>query len=165
MANTDAAIVAGALALVLAAGITVAVHGNPDTDATSGAPSPAPAAPATPAAPSSPAVLAPTTPVATSVVPTVAVTAPTPSVPLPTPSPQVTVAVTPAPATAAYSSTLTIVYTVKPGDNLSVIAGWFHAHGYGAIYAANRSVIGRDPALIHPGQRIKIVGGTPTTTP
>jgi nucleoid-associated protein YgaU len=49
-----------------------------------------------------------------------------------------------------------LTYTVQPGDNLSSIAAWFHLHGYGALYDANRSVIGEDPGLIHPGQIITI---------
>jgi nucleoid-associated protein YgaU len=49
-----------------------------------------------------------------------------------------------------------LTYTVQPGDNLSSIAAWFHLHGYGALYDANRSVIGHDPGLIHPGQIITI---------
>jgi nucleoid-associated protein YgaU len=49
-----------------------------------------------------------------------------------------------------------LTYTVRPGDNLSSIAAWFHLHGYGALYDANRNVIGQDPGLIHPGQIITI---------
>ena len=47
-------------------------------------------------------------------------------------------------------------YTVKPGDNLSIIAAWFHLHGYGALYDANKAVIGANSSLIHPGQVITI---------
>ncbi len=53
----------------------------------------------------------------------------------------------------------TVTYTVKPGDTLSGIATWFKLHGYGNLYAANRSVIGSDPALILPGERITISHG------
>ena len=53
---------------------------------------------------------------------------------------------------------------MKPGDNLSVIAAWFHQHGYGAIYDANRAVIGTNPNLIFPGERITISHGSLTTT-
>lgn len=50
----------------------------------------------------------------------------------------------------------TITYTVKKGDNLSVIAAWFKLHGYGDLYERNRAVIGDDPDLIFPGQQITI---------
>ena len=49
-----------------------------------------------------------------------------------------------------------ITYTVKPGDTLYGIAQWFKLHGYGGLYAANRSIIGKDPSLIFPGERITI---------
>jgi len=50
----------------------------------------------------------------------------------------------------------TITYTVKEGDNLTVIAAWFKLHGYGDLYERNRAVIGDDPDLIFPGQQITI---------
>ncbi len=53
----------------------------------------------------------------------------------------------------------TITYTVKPGDTLSGIAEWFSLHGYGALYAANMSVIGANPNLIIPGEHITISHG------
>jgi LysM repeat protein len=53
----------------------------------------------------------------------------------------------------------TITYTVKPGDTLSGIAEWFSLHGYGALYAANMAVIGSNPNLIRPGERITISHG------
>ena len=49
-----------------------------------------------------------------------------------------------------------ITYTVRKGDTLSGIAAWFKLHGYGDLYAANAKVIGADPNLIHPGERITI---------
>ncbi len=52
-----------------------------------------------------------------------------------------------------------VVYTVKPGDNLTVIAAWFHQHGYVDLYQRNRKVIGDNPNLILPGQRIVIGAG------
>ena len=52
-----------------------------------------------------------------------------------------------------------ITYTVKPGDTLSGIAAWFWLHGYGALYEANKAVIGANPNLIFPGERITIAGG------
>ncbi len=50
-------------------------------------------------------------------------------------------------------------YTVKAGDTLSGIAEWFKLHGYGALYAANEPVIGSNPNLILPGERITITKG------
>jgi resuscitation-promoting factor RpfA len=55
-----------------------------------------------------------------------------------------------------------ITYTVKRGDTLSGIAEWFSLHGYGALYAANESVIGSNPNLIYPGERITISHGVLT---
>jgi nucleoid-associated protein YgaU len=52
-----------------------------------------------------------------------------------------------------------ITYTVKAGDTLSGIATWFRLHGYGALYDANRAVIGSNPNLIFPGERITISNG------
>ncbi|MCX5383303.1 transglycosylase family protein [Streptomyces sp. NBC_00083] len=54
-----------------------------------------------------------------------------------------------APASAAGS------YTVRSGDTLSTVAV---AHGthWKALYAANRAVIGGDPDLIVPGQRLAL---------
>jgi nucleoid-associated protein YgaU len=52
-----------------------------------------------------------------------------------------------------------ITYTVKVGDTLSGIAEWFKLHGYGALYDANRAVIGSNPNLIFPGERITISNG------
>ncbi|MBE7195944.1 MAG: LysM peptidoglycan-binding domain-containing protein [Gordonia polyisoprenivorans] len=50
-------------------------------------------------------------------------------------------------------------YTVRRGDTLSGIAHWFHMRGYGTLYAWNRSVIGRNPNLIFPGQTITVTPG------
>lgn len=49
-----------------------------------------------------------------------------------------------------------LTYTVLKGDNLFVIAAWFHLHGYGNLYEQNKSIIGDDPNLIYPGQKITI---------
>jgi len=96
--------------------------------------------------------------------PAVAATAGVPpsAVPTPTasPSPPPTTAATPAPMTAVSPPTgpilVPLTYTVVPGDNLSKIAWWFHIHGYGALYEANKAVLGDNPDLIHPGQQITI---------
>lgn len=60
------------------------------------------------------------------------------------------------PARKRAAKARSITYTVKRGDTLSGIADWFKFHGYGALYAANRAVVGANPNLIFPGQRITI---------
>lgn len=62
-------------------------------------------------------------------------------------------------AAGASTSSASITYTVKSGDTLSGIAQWFKLHGYGGLYRANMAVIGADPNLIFPGQRITISHG------
>ena len=48
-------------------------------------------------------------------------------------------------------------YTVKSGDSLSKIASQFHVSGgWQTLYHTNRSVVGSNPNVIHPGQRLKI---------
>ena len=70
----------------------------------------------------------------------------------------------PAPAAAKVAqkptATKPITYVVKRGDNLSSIAAWFALRGFGELFEANRGVIGDDPDLIFPGQRITITGTT-----
>ncbi|MEV5281922.1 transglycosylase family protein [Streptomyces sp. NPDC051994] len=46
-------------------------------------------------------------------------------------------------------------YTVRSGDTLSAVAA-AHGTGWEALYAANRAVVGADPDLIVPGQRLKV---------
>ncbi|MDG4800676.1 transglycosylase family protein [Micromonospora sp. WMMD980] len=54
-----------------------------------------------------------------------------------------------APATGAY--------LVRPGDTLSEIAAAKHvAGGWRALHARNRAVVGADPSLIFPGQRLSL---------
>ncbi|GAA0470706.1 transglycosylase family protein [Streptomyces olivaceiscleroticus] len=49
------------------------------------------------------------------------------------------------------------VYTVRPGDSLSAIAEERGlAEGWTGLYDANEGVIGADPDLIHPGQRLEL---------
>lgn len=96
-------------------------------------------------APTTSAAAAPTTPPAT--------TAPAAK------APAVQAPAKKAPAAKNATTQAPITYVVKPGDTLFGIAQWFHLHGYGALYDANRSVIGADPNLIHPGQRITIANG------
>lgn len=48
-------------------------------------------------------------------------------------------------------------YTVRPGDSLSRIAEVKHvAGGWPALYARNRHVVGDNPSLIFPGQRLRL---------
>jgi nucleoid-associated protein YgaU len=61
---------------------------------------------------------------------------------------------------------------VRPGDSLWRIAEASLPAGAGdaevdarcrALYAANRAVVGADPDLIHPGQRLRLPDASPTT--
>jgi nucleoid-associated protein YgaU len=48
-------------------------------------------------------------------------------------------------------------YIVKPGQSLSGIASQFGIKGgWQQLYSMNRSVVGSNPNVIHPGQRLKI---------
>jgi Glycosyltransferase like family 2/LysM domain len=53
-------------------------------------------------------------------------------------------------------------YTVRAGDNLSVIA-MRHRYpgGWQRLYAHNRTTVGRDPDLIHPGQVLRLTSLSP----
>ncbi|MCW2960061.1 MAG: peptidoglycan-binding protein [Thermoleophilia bacterium] len=46
-------------------------------------------------------------------------------------------------------------YTVRPGDNLSVIARRYGLT-WQQLYAANRAAVGANPNLIHPGLQLRI---------
>ncbi|WP_369393707.1 transglycosylase family protein [Streptomyces sp. CG1] len=60
----------------------------------------------------------------------------------------------------------TEMYTVVHGDTLSGIAGDHHVRGgWHALYAGNRTVIGADPDLILPGQRLSLRGTAGTKAP
>ncbi len=52
------------------------------------------------------------------------------------------------------------VYTVKPGDSLFKIAKQVYGNGskYNLIHEANKNVIGKNPNLIYPGQKLVIPG-------
>ncbi|MEV4916182.1 transglycosylase family protein [Streptomyces tirandamycinicus] len=53
-------------------------------------------------------------------------------------------------------------YTVTPGDSLSGIAATERVGGgWRALYETNRKVVGDDPDLIHPGQRLVLRGSAP----
>jgi LysM repeat protein len=71
---------------------------------------------------------------------------PGPKPPLPHPTP-------PSPVTPSPK-----VYVVKPGDNLSKISRVFYGNAglWTKIYNANKSLIGPNPNLIHPGQSLFI---------
>ncbi|MFJ7957037.1 transglycosylase family protein [Streptomyces sp. NPDC096319] len=64
------------------------------------------------------------------------------------------------PARGASPTTVPTVremYTVTPGDSLSEIAREEHVKGgWQRLYEANRTVVGDDPDLIHPGQRLTL---------
>ena len=61
------------------------------------------------------------------------------------------------PPAPAKGQTQTQYYTVRAGDNLSKIASQFHiAGGWQSLYASNRSAVGSNPNMIHPGLRLKI---------
>ncbi len=52
------------------------------------------------------------------------------------------------------------MYTVVPGDSLSAIAEKREVRGgWRQLYAANRKVVGGDPDLILPGQRLSLLAG------
>ena len=55
------------------------------------------------------------------------------------------------------------IYTVKPGDTLSDIAQWFDLRGYRPLYDWNKTVVGQNPDLIFPGQRVVVVPGGPVS--
>ncbi|MFE0701648.1 transglycosylase family protein [Streptomyces sp. NPDC058872] len=60
-------------------------------------------------------------------------------------------------ATPTTVPTVREMYTVTPGDSLSAIARDEQVRGgWQGLYAANRTVVGDDPDLIHPGQRLTL---------
>ena len=75
----------------------------------------------------------------------------TPSTPKPTTPP----ATTPKPSTPP--ATGSEKYIVKRGDTLSGIAAYKKVHGgWQALYRANKSVVGSNPNLIFPGQKLTV---------
>jgi len=70
----------------------------------------------------------------------------------------------PSSATPAATAAGAVTYVVKPGDSLTSIAAWFHLHGYGQLYEQNKAILGNDPSLIYPGQRITISSRGMTTS-
>ncbi|MFF5932527.1 transglycosylase family protein [Streptomyces sp. NPDC012508] len=62
-----------------------------------------------------------------------------------------------APATPTTVPTVREMYTVTPGDSLSRIAREERVKGgWQRLYEANRTVVGDDPDLIHPGQKLTL---------
>ncbi|MFG3344161.1 transglycosylase family protein [Streptomyces sp. NPDC048018] len=58
------------------------------------------------------------------------------------------------------------MYTVTPGDTLSEIARDEHVRGgWQKLYERNRAVVGDDPDLIHPGQRLTLRMTAPAAPP
>lgn len=94
--------------------------------------------------------------------PSTSAPAPTHANPAPSrsaPSPARTAPVTPKhELTPTPSHRLALHYTVKPGDNLSVIAERYHLRSYVPLYDANRHVVGNNPNLIYAGQVLTIPG-------
>lgn len=80
--------------------------------------------------------------------------APAPAPPVSVPGPVYTAAAPPAPAPAPQH----VYYVVKPGDSLSRIAARYPQSWitWQSIYNNNRSLIGGNPGLIHPGQNLLI---------
>ncbi|MFE5483860.1 transglycosylase family protein [Streptomyces sp. NPDC056527] len=83
---------------------------------------------------------------------------------------QSTAAAKPPAATPTTVPTIREMYTVAPGDSLSRIAREERVKGgWQRLYEANRAVVGSDPDLIHPGQkltlRITAPGRPPTPKP
>lgn len=64
---------------------------------------------------------------------------------------------TPAPPTPTTVPSVREMYTVTPGDSLSRIAREEGVKGgWQRLYEANRKVVGEDPDLIHPGQKLTL---------
>ena len=89
-----------------------------------------------------------------------------------TPKPESASSSSRAPRTKQTAATPTTVpgkresYTVTPGDSLSGIAADQHVQGgWQRLYAANRAVVGDDPDLIFPGQRLTLTGTPRTAKP
>ena len=141
------------------------------------APAPAPAAALHPAVVPSAAVPSPAVPSAAIALPQATAPHAAPhaalsAAPQPTALPAADMAdtadVSEAPAAAPAVAHSAVMVTVQSGDSLSEIAEEHHVPGgWPALYAANRTEIGPDPDLIHPGERLALpagTGGTPVAT-
>ncbi|MFE5295738.1 transglycosylase family protein [Streptomyces sp. NPDC056632] len=70
------------------------------------------------------------------------------------------------PASPTTVPTVREMYTVTPGDTLSEIARDEHVRGgWQKLYERNRAVVGDDPDLIHPGQRLTLRMTAPAAPP
>jgi nucleoid-associated protein YgaU len=78
---------------------------------------------------------------------TPSITTITPSSPAPIAAPVVTPTV---------HNPKTMFYTVKAGDNLTVIANWFHVNR-AKFYRDNIRTVGTDWNLIFPGQKLRVI--------
>ena len=79
-----------------------------------------------------------------------------PRAPVSAPAAQTT---TPAPVTAPRpAAARPRPYVVQPGGTLWSVSAWYYGTGldWHRIYAANRAVIGGNPDLIRPGQRLAL---------
>jgi nucleoid-associated protein YgaU len=151
--------VGGAIVIVVGAGVATAVVRTGDSSSqTTAVAAAAPAASAAPTAPAESGLAAETNQRELAREQAFLRTAATTRT-SPTASPTATGAPTGAAATRAQAP---ITYVVRPGDTLSTIAAWFHLHGYGALYEANKAVLGANPNLIFPGQTITLSHGTMT---
>lgn len=65
----------------------------------------------------------------------------------------------PAPKPAVPPTPKLSTYTVVPGDNLSAIAARLGVQGgWQALYNQNKTVVGANPNLIYPGQKLNVAG-------
>ncbi|MBT2438908.1 transglycosylase family protein [Streptomyces sp. ISL-36] len=72
----------------------------------------------------------------------------------------------PAGTTPTTVPTVREMYTVAPGDSLSLIAREERVKGgWQGLYEANRAVVGGDPDLIHPGQKLTLRISSPPAEP
>jgi nucleoid-associated protein YgaU len=83
---------------------------------------------------------------------------PTPAKPAPKPAPKPATKAKPKPKPKPKPAPQLPTYTVRSGDTLSKIAGRYGIRDWKSIYAANVAVIGKNPNLIKPGQKLRIPG-------
>lgn len=79
-----------------------------------------------------------------------------PPTPIQVITPTAAPSVAPALPVATPSISAAVAYVVKPGDNLTVIAAWFHVP-LQTFYAANMATVGANWNLIYPGQVLMVV--------
>ena len=140
-------VVAGVVALIM-----TLTGGNSGKDAAAGQPSGSQVGNQSSTAPS--ATTSTVAPTAASTTAAPSTTAPVTTAAPATSAAPATPAATTKPAGSASTSAKVVKYTVKKGDNLTLIATWFNQRGYGSLYDWNKSVIGKNPNLIYAGQTI-----------